>query len=252
VAEKITLVTQGVSKRQDYQRAEAELLRGVRRLIREGGFSELTMARLAEVTGYTRKTVYNHFANIEDAVAAASVQSIARRADLVARAALFRGRSRERLAAVGAVAGELLPYHMRHEILLTVIRQDRVPDHRLRRLRSQEERALAVNIGLVRDGVAAGDLVLPPDVAPEEIALTLFQIVSGPVMISLRGWGVGEYSTRALREVFDHTLNVLVDDLGWKPLSTEFDYGASIRRMWRELFPEELEKFDSPLLRTGR
>ena len=80
MAEQITLVTQGVSKRRDYQRAEAELLRAIRHLIRDGGFNELSMARIAEVTGYTRKTVYNHFVNIEDAVVLADIlQAVMRR-----------------------------------------------------------------------------------------------------------------------------------------------------------------------------
>jgi AcrR family transcriptional regulator len=210
------------------------------------------MARIAEVTGYTRKTVYNHFVNIEDAVVTVSLQSVTRRADLVSRAALFRGGSRERLSGIGSVAREVLPHHQRHEVLLAAINMDRVPEDRRRRLRAQEDRLLAVNTGVIRDGVAAGDLVLPPELAPEQLALTLAQMEIGPTVIALRGWGLGEYSSEDSLEVFGSTVGLLLDVLGWRPLSTEFDYEASIRRMWREIFPGLLEKFDSPLLKASR
>jgi AcrR family transcriptional regulator len=247
-----TLITRGVSKRQDYQRVEADLLRAVRRLIRGGGFNELSMARIAELTGYTRKTVYNHFANLEDAVVAVSLQSTTRRADLVSRAALFRGGSRERISGIGYIARAVLPYHQRHEVLLSAIDMDRVPEDRRRRLRAQEDRLLAVNTGVIRDAVAAGDLELPSELTPEQLALTLAQMEIGPTVLALRGWGVGEYSSEASLEVFAYTVGLLLDVLGWRPLSTEFDYGASIRRMWREIFPDLFEKFDSPILKTSR
>jgi AcrR family transcriptional regulator len=252
MAEQVTLVTQGVSKRRDYQRAEAELLRAVRHLIHDGGFNELCMARIAEVTGYTRKTVYNHFANIEDAVVAVCLQSVARRADLVSRAALFRGSSRERMSGIGSVAREVLPHHQRHEVLLSAINMDQVPEDRRRRLRAQEDRLIAIITGVIRDAVAAGDLELPSQLTPEQLALTLAQMEVGPTVLALRGWGLGGYSSEDSLEVFAYTVTLLLDVLGWRPLSNEFDYGASIRRMWREIFPGLLEKFDSPLLKTNR
>jgi AcrR family transcriptional regulator len=234
---------EGVSRREDYQRVERELLRAARHLIRDDGFQELTMSRLAERAGLSRKTVYNHFANIEDVVVALSIQSVERRADLAARAAQFRGRSRERMAGIGSVIRELLPYHMRHELLLSAIKIGRVPEDRQRRLRSLEGRLLAISTGVIRDAVAAGDLDLALEPTPEQLSLTLLQIECGPVLLSLRGHGVGGYSGETSREVFADTLTLLLDDLGWRPLSTELNYLASIRRMWRELFPDLLEKF---------
>ncbi len=34
----------------------------------------------------------------------------------------------------------------------------------------------------------------------------------------------------------------LLDGFGWKPLSTEHDYSATIRRVLQEVFPEEAHK----------
>ena len=32
----------------------------------------------------------------------------------------------------------------------------------------------------------------------------------------------------------------LLDSLGWRPLSTEWDYGDTMRRIYNELFPSEV------------
>lgn len=239
----VELVAGRPGKRLDYQRVEEDLLRTARHMIHDNGFHELTMASLAKASGYTRKTVYNHFANIEDAVVAVCLQSVTRRADLVSRAAQYRARARERIAGIASVARVLLPHHLPHEVLLASIKIDRVKDERRRRLQAQEERLFAVNAGVIRAAVASGDLDLPPTLSPEQLALTLLQIESGPVLRALRGFRVGGYSTEESLETFAYTLTVLLDDLGWRPLSTELDYPASIRRMWREVFPDLLDRF---------
>jgi hypothetical protein len=38
-------------------------------------------------------------------------------------------------------------------------------------------------------------------------------------------------------------MEVVLDDLGWRPLTHELDYDASTRRMRREVFPDLLERF---------
>jgi len=42
----------------------------------------------------------------------------------------------------------------------------------------------------------------------------------------------------ATQQMFLH----LLDGFGWKPLSTEHDYSATIRRVLQEVFPEEAHK----------
>jgi AcrR family transcriptional regulator len=245
VQQPLVRVSDAGGKREDFQRVEAELLRSARHLIRDRGFQALTMSRLAHESGFSRKTVYNHFDNVEDLVLGLCIQSTARRADLSSRAAQFRGRPRERAAALGSVAREVLPFHMKHEVLLSVIRLDRTSEGRRLRLRAEQERVLSISAGVIRDGVAVGDLELPEGTTPEHLAVALSLIEGGPFAVQQPGFGVGGYSLEDTLSTFMHIITVFLDDLGWRPLSTEFDYLASIRRMWREVFPELLERFGS-------
>lgn len=209
------------------------------------------MSRLADRAGVSRKTVYNHFTSVEDLVVALAVQSTARRADLFARAAVFHGSTRERIAGIAAVGRSLLPHHVRHEALLSAITMERTPLERQLRLRREEERLLGIVAGVIRDAVSVGDLTLPPLLSPERLGLALHQMEMAPFALAQRGFGLGGHSLEVTSNAVIDALTLMLDDLGWKPLSTELDYLASIRRMWQEVFPDLVERFCSPTRRPS-
>jgi AcrR family transcriptional regulator len=234
-------------KRADFLEVERRLLKTARRLIRERGFQELTMGRLADASGCRRRTVYNHFANTEDVVMALSIQSTARRADLVARAATFEARHRERFNGIAAVLIAVLPYHMRHEACLFTIRVENTSPQRQMALRSHEERLISTIAGVVRDGMTAGDLELPMAVTPESLALDYYHTILGAHAVAQRGFGFGSVSIGDSLQRHVRQGQLILDDLGWRPLSSEFDYTASGRRVWLEVFPDLLAKFNVQL-----
>lgn len=239
--------SRALRRRADHQRLNALLLRTARHLIQDLGLEALTISKLAEAAGCARKTVYNHFRDTEDVVLALCIQSTTRRADLVSRAAMFRGGTRDRMAAIGGVLEELLPYHMRHEVLLFSIRAERTAPERRQELRFQEERIQSVVAGVIRDAVAVGDLELPHQFTPEAIVLSLLHLYLGTFAVAQRGFALGTHTREESRQAMLLTSRTLLDDLGWRPLSTERDYAAVVRKMWKEVFPDLLEKFDVSL-----
>jgi AcrR family transcriptional regulator len=223
---------------------ERQLLRHARRLLREGGYDYLTIKRLAETCGLARITLYKHFAIRQDIVLKLAIQSTSRRADMVERAALFRGHTRERLVAIADVFRRLLPHHIRHELLVFEqgIREKASPDL-LRELETHEDRILSTVIGVIRDAVASGDLSLPDDLPPERLGFALLQLDYGAHVLMQRPKTYGRFThLDAYEVVFDFGIRV-ADSLGWKPLSSEHDYVTPTLRMWRTLFPDELERF---------
>jgi AcrR family transcriptional regulator len=231
-----------------FELREKHLLRHARRLLREGGYDYLTINRLAGRSGLARITVYKHFAIRQDIVLKLAIQSTARRADMVERAALFRGLARERLVAVAEVFRELMPHHMRHELLVFEegIRDKASPDL-LRKLEAHEDRILATVIGVIRDAVVSGDLSLPAGLPPEKLGLALLQVDVGAHVLMQRPRPYGQFSAEDAYHVLLDFGTALADSLGWRPLSSEHDYPAAMRRMRREVFPEELARFDVSL-----
>jgi AcrR family transcriptional regulator len=223
---------------------ERQLLRHARRLLREGGYDHLTINRLAQRSGLARMTLYKHFANRQDIALKMAIQSTARRADMVERAALFKACARERIAALGSVLRETLPYHMRHEILIFEdgIREKASPEL-AQELRSQEDRIVAALIGIIREAVVAGDVTLPDSFPPEKLGLVLMHLEIGAQVLMRRPFSYGRFTASDSRSALHDFGADLLDRLGWRPLFAELDYPASTRRMWKELFSDELERF---------
>lgn len=230
-------------KRLDSVKRERLLLDTASSLLAEHGYSYLTMNRLAQESGCTRKTVYKYFANIDDIVMALCIRSTEARADFMARAVTFRGRPRERLVAMGSVSRVLASYQVHHELILSVneIRRRTSPE-RQRDLQSHEDRIIGIGAGVIRDAIAAGDLELPPTLTPEQLVFSLHIMSLGTLALIERGFSLGSFRVESPLAMLEQTANLLLDDLGWRPLSHEVDWEARMHVMWREVFPELLEK----------
>jgi AcrR family transcriptional regulator len=228
----------------EFTQRERHLLRHARQLLREGGYDHVTINRLAKRSGLSRVTLYKHFANRQDIVLKLAIQSTGRRADMVQRGALFRGKSRERLVAISSVIRELMPFHMHHELLADEdgIR-DKASPALLRELQANEDRIVSSAVGVIRDAVVAGDVTLPDDLPPEKLGLALIEFEIGAQVVMRRTTVYGRYTAEEAFEVLKDFGAGIVDRLGWRPLSSEHDYDASTQRMWMELFPGELKRF---------
>ena len=87
-------------------------------MIVQDGYHGLSMDRIAEALEYSKGTIYQHFSCKEEILMALVNQTMERRLELFRRAAAFRGRSRERITAVGAACElffQLYPDHIHIE-----------------------------------------------------------------------------------------------------------------------------------------
>ena len=227
-----------------FTQPELRILKAARALLRDGGYRHVTMHRLADGAGCTRPTVYRYFADADDVIAALCVQSTARRVELYERAARFAGRPRERYWALGAIAQELAPHHMVHEsILYTPGFIERIRPERRRLLVSLEDRELDIAAGIIDEAIAADDLRLPSYLTPVQLSISISSVALGMQFLMQRGSSRGGRNLEAPLRTWQRTMEVIFDDLGWRPLTSELDYPASTLRMWRETFPDLLERF---------
>lgn len=243
----------GTSSRKQREIAEREqLILGIAaEMLVERGYLGITMDRIAAATEYSKGTIYQHFRNKEEIVAALATESAARRVALFEKAATFQGRPRERLAGIG-VAAELFtglyPLHFRCESIVGAhsIRQKASPE-RLQKLEDSEFSCMNVVLGVIRDGVSQGDLSYDDPQTPQKILLGLWSMSVGfshmtaddPVHLASK-LGLDD-----LQATLFHDYDRFLDGYGWRPLSADWDYPATLERIRSEVFAEEFRRLAS-------
>src|SRR5262245_38296319 len=198
------------------------------------------MDALAEAIHFSRAVVYQHYKSKEDVLVALAAQTGAKRVELFERASAFRGRPRERLVAIGEAVAHFAtayPSHFKTEhIIHTSSVRSKCSEENQMRLATCEAKCPQIAQGIVRDAISQGDLVLPKEMTVENLVFSLWAmyfgglfLMSADIDIERRG-GVTE-PMQALRRA----AGALMDGYAWKPLSSEWDYDATRRRVAQEV-----------------
>ncbi len=234
-------------KQREIAAREELILTTAAQMLVERGYLGVTMDRIAAATEYSKGTIYQHFPNKEEIVAALAIESSTRRVALFERAATFPGRTRERMAAIGVAADlfvRMHPLHFQCEAVIGShsIRQKAAPES-IQRLEDGEWGCMNVVLGVIRDAVAQGDLVLDVEDRSQEIVLGLWSMTTGfhqmtaaPDCPIQRKLGLEDLGA-SLFQCYDRFL----DGYGWLPLSGDWDYPAVLERIRSEVFADELK-----------
>jgi len=229
----------------EIENRETEFLRVARLLFLANGMDGLTMDKLAAGTEYSKGTIYQHFASKEDVLAALCLESGRFRLSLLERAALFKGRSRERALAVAKADYIVFRLHLdfwRTEQLINVLSLTaKISAVRKASLDALEERSAGIALGVIRDGIASGDLILPAGLTPEKLLLALLGLTRGLYLCSpdkapFRDWANDQPSTH--EQLFGYAC----DGFGWRPFCNEWDYATTVDRVLQEIFPAEAKQ----------
>jgi hypothetical protein len=163
--------------------------------------------------------------------------------DLFERAASFEGRPRERLMAVVEAEEQffrLHPYHYRALQLVRVASQLAHPAERRDSLARCESRRMALLTGIIGDAARCGDLVLQAERRPADLAFILWSLAFGTRALMNTQVATTQLGIRDGFETAREFADELMDTLGWRPLSTEWDYGAVRLRIQHELFRRDV------------
>jgi AcrR family transcriptional regulator len=203
------------------------------------------MDRIAEATEYSKGTIYLHFRCKEELILALAKQSLGRRLALFQRAAAFGGRPRERMVAVGEAVAICSRLYPDDPLLFQIINAEAIIQkasaESLGEMKMLAHRCVNIMVGIVRDGVAQGDLELEGHTSPEEMTFALWALTDGTSLVT--SWiapnelGIANPFASIMRSA-----DVLGDGFGWHPLSSEWDYEQTRARVRGEVFPEEARK----------
>ena len=218
---------------------EEFMLEWARRIVKEEGLHALTLPRLAQVSEYSKPTVYKYFPTREDLIVALAVQSAAVRASYYEKAIAFKARPREKLLAIHSLhVGALADYFsdMLNVHLNRLGRQ--ASDEHQQLLLKYEGRIAEIHAQIVREAVESGDLSLPQGVNEYQILLALTATTFGIHVMQ-------ESDSPVVKRWFTETgftensfVQVVLDGIGWRPLSSQLDYSRTLERFYDEVFPE--------------
>jgi len=227
-----------VSPRERNQRSRlAAILRLALPLVCEEGFGGFSMERLAEATGYSRTALYRYFPCKEEVVIALAIESFRRRIQLYRMVPSFEGRPRERWVAMAEVSAIFYPDFFNVELLsYTRSFRERTSKERQAEVHRLEMEGYGLAVEIIREATRCGDLVLEQGMTAERFMFGNSMLVNGIF---------GAQGTVGIVEELDAEDPVsamrffgrkLLDGCGWRPLSDEWDYRETVRRIYRELF----------------
>jgi len=238
-------------KRRELAERERRILDAGRKMLVTHGYHGLNMDRIAKEIEYSKGIVYQHFASKEDLLCAISVDLLKEAVSLFLRASRFSGHARERLTAV-AVAAQLLfrlnPDGVQAQLILWVnCIAEKAPEERQASLGRLHEEATEIFMGIVQDAVQRKELVLPADLVPLSLVHGMWAMLIGTELVGQARKIGTSFKSLDFGAATRRNLQVFWDGFGWKPLSTECDYEATVRRILDEVFAKEHEK----LLKMG-
>lgn len=214
-----------------------------RAVLLDDGYHGLTMNRIATATGYSRGTIYLHFNCKEEIILGLVLRAMERRRTMIERAVEFKGRTRERMQAIGQALDifvRLNPEDMRLFYFgnAEAIRQ-KASAASVAAVRACLNKSMNMATAIVYEAIGAGDLTLPAGVSPEIVTFNLWAITeTGHAPPSI--WTPpGELGIQDSLAAVINGCEMLCDGYGWRPLSMEWDYVSTRRRICEEVFPEE-------------
>lgn len=238
-----TDVIKKTRKQREIEQRELLFLDVARRQLAEVGYHQFNMDKIAEETEYSKGTIYQHFKNKEDVLMGLASQTMEKRASMFERASAFRGRTRERIIAIGLACDlfvRLFPEHFHVEqILRTSSLWERTSEDRRSFLKGCEFRCFGIVTGIIRDSISEGDLVLPVGMMPEELAFSLWSMSFGAHLIIATAPSLEELGLKSPHESVFISFDKLLDGYQWKPLASEWDFDESKVSILKQVFPEE-------------
>lgn len=172
-----------------------------------------------------------------------TLETIQKRVDLLQKAAVWPGSPRQRLTAVFEAEETFCRIYPQHDKILQAIQVSsqlgRPPSNRNDPIHQADTCVLGLVLGVIRDGVASGDLQLPQSLQPEALAFTIWALGFGARALTHTKAAMRQLNMTDGLAAVHEVLDRLMDLLQWQPLSSEWDYSTTRARVREVLFAGE-------------
>ena len=234
--------------KEEFLERELELISLGRSLVDGDCLSTLTIDMLVAESRYSKGTIYKHFVSKEDLLMAICNSSIEQMQDMFVQALEFKGNSREKVLAVMVsyvIWAKLHPMQLfavlaaHSPSVAACCSEDRNETHK-----HHEAQLMGLMNRQIERSIDSGDLTLPSGMLVEQVTFALWSASWGAMaLIMSKGNSVKLGPMMLERESFTNT-RLILDGFGWKPLSSSWDYTATIRKIIKEVFQSEIETLE--------
>nr|WP_086940910.1 TetR/AcrR family transcriptional regulator [Thaumasiovibrio occultus] len=242
----------GLSKKQQaIVDRELELLEIAKQMFKKEGFANLTMDKVAAQSKYSKGTVYNHFSSKEDLVSALAAEALKHEIELFTRALSYQGCTRERVLAMHVA---YFLYARIEPVMSMCVINTRTPwivektsQARRDALTQLEFRLMGLFEALIKEAVAAHDLVLSPGLTLDSIIFSNWAMAFGAnALMNNAGCTqtMPKEASHSAAAVLINT-NLILDGMGWQPLASEQDYSRSWQDIEKTIFSDEVTTLKS-------
>lgn len=170
-------------KQRDLQRRVDLILQVGRELLLKSGYRGLTMTRIAELTEYSKGTIYQHFSCKEEIAHKLAAKSTENLVELLLRVQSYPGGS---LLKLGLVAEAMFLFYRLYPVefsLLSTIRskavRERISAQQYTELESLERAAIDIVKEIISEGVEDKELELQEALSPGELAFGIWFMIYG-------------------------------------------------------------------------
>ena len=238
-AKKTRLVRENEIRNEVKKNREKFMLDKAKEMTRSEGVQSLNLPQLAKISGYSKPTIYKYFPTKEDLMVALAIESTAERISYYERAMKFEGRAREIIMAFHSLNFGILhdEFHDWLSILIDKVQTVATP-HRQKMLNRNNERILEIHADIVRKAIQDGDLVLTQGMDEYRLVFTLTATTIGGCVMTESDSPIINKWFKKINFMHGTFGQIVLDGMGWRPLSNEWDYTATLKRLYKEVFPE--------------
>lgn len=224
---------------------ENHILQTTAELMEEIGYSALTIDKVVARVPYSKGTVYNHFSSKEDLLVGLCILKLGELKKMFFRAATFNGSNRERLLAMNTAYFLYALLSPAQAMAVLYVRtsdlQAKASHTRLEKLFDADTDMMAIAIRVVEDALASGEFKLPHHMNLQQVTFGLWTSAFGSIaLLNSMIESCPVSSGLLLDQEFFNTVNIMMDGYGFKPLSTEHDTKASLKRILSDVFAPEV------------
>jgi AcrR family transcriptional regulator len=236
----------GLSKsEQKKAEREEELVDLAVTILNEQGFAGLSLEKLTAKSCYSKGTIYNHFASKEDCLSALCIRAVGNILGLFQRALAFDGNSREKAVAVH-YSYQL--YARLEPTLFLAVLSSKAPGVRektsVERMAIMDKLEFEINNfsdAMFRNAVADGSLILAEHISIETLSFSNWAMSFGTNALATSAKEAKAVNRLDPNTLLLQNINLLHDGMNWQPLSKDWDYQNTWRRVEQEIFAEDIQ-----------